>query len=407
MIQTEKAHLPVTAQTHEGMRGKNNEDRFAVASFQMGPSYGGLPVMLAVVSDGVGGHRAGEVASEMAVNMVSNSVGQSDGSTPLKTLEHAIWQASNQIVALGQTNADFEGMGATIACVMVVGHRLYTATVGDSRIYLLRNGLARQISIDHTWIQEALDAGLIDPGEVAGHPNSHVIRRYLGSPRPPEVDFRMRLENNESDAHALTNQGMQLKAGDRLVICTDGLSDLVSAPEIFETFNKKPLESAAATLVDLANSRGGHDNITIVALDVPNSASRLEHLLTPRNISLVLIGLLIAIALIAAIAVGWLIFGWFAPQLTASGTSILQPVIINRTTALPAGTQTTPQATFTLDPGRSFDVLSQPTVSPGPVYRTYREGQATLTPWPTNTLSPTSTATLLSSQTTETVQTQP
>ncbi len=407
MIHTEKAHLPVTAQTHEGMRGKNNEDRFAVTSFQMGPSHGGLPVLLAVVSDGVGGHRAGEVASEMAVNMVSNSVGQSDGDSPLKVLEHAIWQASNQIVALGQTNADFEGMGATIACVLIIGHRLYMATVGDSRIYLLRDGQARQISIDHTWIQEALDAGLIEPGEVAGHPNSHVIRRYLGSPRPPEVDFRIRLAASESDARALGNQGMQLKAGDRLVICTDGLSDLVYAAEIYEAFSKKPLEQAVASLIDLANSRGGHDNITIVGVDVPNSASRLETLLTPRNISLVAMGALVAVALVMAITVGWLVFGWFAPYLTSSPTSIIQPVIVNRATVLPEASHTV-QATYTLDPSISFDVLLQPTVTATSAYRSYRSGEATLTPWPTNTLPPTFTEIpSLTLQTTGTPQAQP
>ena len=281
------------------------------------------------------------------------------------------------------------------------------ATVGDSRIYLLRDGQARQISIDHTWIQEALDAGLIEPGEVAGHPNSHVIRRYLGSPRPPEVDFRIRLEPGESDARALGNQGMQLKAGDRLVVCTDGLSDLVNPAEIYETFSKKPLEQAAAALIDLANSRGGHDNITIVGVDVPSGASRLETLVTPRNISLVAIGVLAAVALVVAIAVGWLVFGWFAPYLTSSPTSIIQPVIVNRTTPLPAASNT-PQATFTLDPAISFDTLLQPTETTTSVYRSYRQGEFTLTPWPTNTLPPTPTETLsATSQTTETVQVQP
>ena len=86
MIRTEKAHLPVAAATHEGMRGKNNEDRFAVSSYQLNASQGALPVLLAVVSDGVGGHRAGEVASEMTVNMISSIVGQSDGQTPNRTM---------------------------------------------------------------------------------------------------------------------------------------------------------------------------------------------------------------------------------------------------------------------------------------------------------------------------------
>ena len=392
MIRTEKAHLPVIALTHEGMRGKNNEDRFAVSSFQLNAAQGNLPVLLAVVSDGVGGHRAGEVASEMTANMVSNVVGQSDGSNPVNILQQAIRSASNQIFALGQTSPDFEGMGATVVCAMIIGHRLYTATVGDSRVYLLRDGQAHQISIDHTWINEALEAGLISPNEVAGHPNLHVIRRYLGSPKPPEVDFRLRLKANESNEKAIGNQGLQLKAGDHLLLCTDGLSDLVNANEIYATLTSQPLDKAVKALIDLANSRGGHDNITIAAIDIPNSASKFESLLTPRNISLVTIGLVSVCMLVSLTIIVWLTSNWITSRLpTNQPVQIsLQPVIINRLPSL----QTTiaPLPTFTLIPDSLIDKASSLTQTATSPYRLWSGDQATLTPWPTNTLTPNPTS---------------
>ncbi len=96
-----------------------------------------------------------------------------------------------------------------------------------------------------------------------------VIRRYLGSPQPPEVDFRLRLSDGETNAEAEANQGMTLKAGDKLLLCTDGLTDLVKDHEIQEILKTQPMEKAAQTLIDLANDRGGHDNITVILIQAP------------------------------------------------------------------------------------------------------------------------------------------
>src|SRR5512146_2059233 len=227
MIRIARAHLNVEAQTHAGMAGKNNEDRYAVASFVLDKD-DRVPVLLAVLSDGIGGHRAGEVAAELAVERISQIVAKSSGKKPLETLSAAIAQASNEIYTQAQTNLERRGMGATCACAWIINDRLYTATVGDSRIYLIRDGVIQQVTTDHTWIQEALDKGVLKPEEAHGHPNAHVIRRYLGSPTPPKVDFRLRLDGHENDMRASSNQGTQLLERDQLVLCSDGLTDLVS-----------------------------------------------------------------------------------------------------------------------------------------------------------------------------------
>jgi protein phosphatase len=153
----------------------------------------------------------------------------------------------------------------------VIGERLYVATVGDSRIYLLHGSQIQQLSIDHTWVQEALENGALRPDEVRGHPNAHVIRRFLGSPNPPDVDFRLRLEESESYTQAEGNQGLHLLPGDRVLLCSDGLTDLVNPGEILATLGAagRAPESAVQSLIDQANARGGHDNITVVVLGVP------------------------------------------------------------------------------------------------------------------------------------------
>ncbi|MEW6181096.1 MAG: PP2C family serine/threonine-protein phosphatase [Chloroflexota bacterium] len=269
MIRTQQAHLPVVALSDPGMRGKNNEDRFGVVAMRTGEA-NATPALLAVLADGIGGHRAGEVAAEMAVNLIAAFVLENgDRLPPQELLEEAITRASQSIYEQAQTSRAKKGMGATCACVYILGHQLYTASVGDSRIYLLRGGSIRQLTTDHTWIQEALERGLITSEQVNGHPNSHVIRRFLGSPTPPQVDFRLRLNGEESDEQAAANQGLHLRDGDRLLLCSDGLTDLVSDEEILAAVENQPAQEAAAGLIALANQRGGHDNITLVLVEVP------------------------------------------------------------------------------------------------------------------------------------------
>lgn len=267
MNRTQQSHFNVAALSHAGMSGKNNEDRYAVSSYVL---EGGRPVLFAVVSDGIGGHRAGEVAAELAVNYIIENVSQSNGKNPIQIMESAIHAASQAIASHSASKEDQQGMGATCACVWLEGHQLFIAYVGDSRIYLVRDGSIQRLTVDHTWVQEALERGIITPQQAHDHPNVHVIRRHLGSVELPQVDFRLRLNGNEDTQQAHDNQGTRLRAGDTLLMCTDGLTDMVWDDEILRLIlTRNALQSAAEDLIAQANERGGHDNITVILIGVP------------------------------------------------------------------------------------------------------------------------------------------
>lgn len=328
MIRKTQSRYPVTAQSHPGMSGKNNEDRFGVTAFQLSKN-NPTPVLVAVLSDGVGGHKAGEVAAELAVNQIMDTVAESKGEHPVQVIETGIHRASNAIYAESQKDNGKQGMAATVAVTWMIGHRLFTATVGDSRIYLIRGNRIQQLNTDHTWIQEALDNNILTPDQVEGHPNRHVIRRYLGGPNPPDVDFRMRLNQGENDQQSIQNQGVALQTGDRLILTSDGLTDLVNDAEILAAFDVEA-NLAVENLIDLANQRGGHDNITIISFEIPDGIQAIN-----KRRSLVPAGCLIGVLIVAAVAI--LVFGYLWLQKNPINLGL-----INRTTE--------PASQFTLNP---------------------------------------------------------
>jgi len=370
-----RSHLPVLAQTHAGMRGKNNEDRYGVTAFRMDDA-NRTPALLAVLCDGIGGHRAGEVAAEIAVNRISAAVAEfGESKDPTEVLQNAVTSASQAIYQQAKSNHHQEGMGATCACAFIINRRLYLTNVGDSRAYLLRGGAIQQLTTDHTWIQEALEKGVLTPEQAEGHPNMHVIRRFLGSPQPPEADLRLHLAEGENDQVAQSNQGLLLKDGDLLLLCSDGLTDLVADDEIAEALYRQPLQDAVDGLVQLANSRGGHDNITLITVQVPHGPK--EKRRTP--LAWLLIG--VAVMLIVALAAGVWASGWLEAR--PEPTTVPSPTV-HITLELPGSliTQASPQpfATSTFPP--------LPTAVLTPSVTAPAAAAATFTPWPTNTRSP-------------------
>jgi len=366
MIRTSRAHLNVDAQTHPGMTGKNNEDRYAVASFVLGRN-DRMPVLFAVLADGIGGHRGGEVAAELAVNHIMQEVAQSDGRHTRQTIAQAVAEASDAIAAHSASNEDLKGMGATCATAWILGDRLYTAYVGDSRIYLVRGGRIQQLTIDHTWVQEAIDKGILTPEMAREHPNVHVIRRYLGSPSPPDPDFRMRVSGGGDDQPTESNQGFQLLPEDVVLLCSDGLSDLVWNDEILEVIRSKPsLKEAAQALIELANSRGGHDNTTVVLISVPPNFK-----LIVRNDTDWLpwiIGGAAGVVFIL-VAASFLTLSLLRRNTDSTLTPTVPPTPLHTQTPLLQPTATLLPAITTLP------------VVPLPILPTY-------TPWPTNTVIP-------------------
>jgi protein phosphatase len=134
-----------------------------------------------------------------------------------------------------------------------------------------------QLTVDHTWVQEAVEKGILDPKDARNHPNVHVIRRYLGSSKTPQADIRLRLATNETDTQSRSNQGLRLLPGDLLLLCTDGLTDVVENAEIEPAVRGLDLEPAAQVLVNLACARNAKDNITVVMMLVPRRDLLAEH----------------------------------------------------------------------------------------------------------------------------------
>ena len=309
MIRTSHSSYPVSAATHPGMTGKNNEDRYAVSAYRL-KKRSRVPVLLAVLTDGIGGHRAGEVAAEIAVERISQAVAASDGTRQWRRCARRSPRPARRFMPWRAAIPARQGMGTTCVCAWIIDQHLYAASVGDSRLYLIRQGDIQQLNTDHTWVQEAIDQGSLKPEQIKGHPNQHVIRRYIGSPNPPEVDFRLRLFQGSGELADRTevNQGMLLKEGDRLVLTSDGLTDLVPEREILSVYLKSGLEEANQKMIELANQRGGHDNITVVAIEIPRR-TLVERLATSNRlfIAAAIAAVILAVFLFVGIVVG---FDW-------------------------------------------------------------------------------------------------
>jgi PPM family protein phosphatase len=373
VIPSEHAHLPVAAFTHPGMTGKNNEDRYAVSAFRLnqGKSHRAL---LMIIADGVGGHQAGELAAELAVEIISREMAAGDPTQPVETLRKAIQRAGSEISGRSISDTQTEGMSTTCVCAWVIENRLYAAWVGDSRLYLIRNGKALRMTTDHTWVQEAIEKQLITPDQARNHPNAHVLRRHLGSKNGVEPDFRLRIDPEQNDTQAEANQGMRLLPGDRLVLCSDGLTDLVEDEEIEAHLRGRTVQEALPELIDLANARGGHDNITIIGMQVPASRMR-----SPFGW---LVGGLVFLLL--------LVLFWFAAnawidtrlseQITATPSQLPleQPVILStETLAVPSSTSNP----TSIQP----ELIISPSPEPAATLPVAEGTQATYTPWPTST----------------------
>lgn len=374
MIRISRAHLNVEANSHQGMTGKNNEDRYAVASFHSS-EIDRTPVLFAVLADGIGGHKGGEVAAELAVNHIMQNMARSDGKFSKYVIEQAVNEASSAIASHSANNDNLKGMGATCAIAWIIDNKLHTAYVGDSRIYLLRGGRIQQVTIDHSWVQEAIEKGILTPEAAREHPNVHVIRRYLGSPVPPEPDFRLNLFDGEGAHHAENNQGTELQPNDVVLLCTDGLTDLVWNDEILEIVRtRSSLKEASRALVNIANERGGHDNITVILIGVPAEYKpKTETKKKKTDWFPWVIGAVTGLVFVVVVA-SILTFNLLRRNGTVTATPAVLPAsptpIVTATPLL-----STPTSTITSTETASPDViLPEPTV--------------TLTPWPTNTTSP-------------------
>lgn len=215
------------------------------------------PYLLAV-ADGMGGYEGGEIASSIAVSALQPHDGDTLGSEMVEVLKDALDQANNSIAQQVIDNPRLENMGTTVTAMLWSGARFALIHVGDSRAYLLRNGELSQITHDHTLVQTLVDENKITKEEAETHPQRSLILRALNGQGKVDPDTKV----------------VEAELGDRFLLCSDGLSGVVSDDTIQETLRSEPnLDAAARRLIDLANRGGGPDNITAVIADVIDTAA--------------------------------------------------------------------------------------------------------------------------------------
>jgi serine/threonine protein phosphatase PrpC len=244
------------ASSDVGIKRAHNED-----SFLVNPEAG-----LFIVADGMGGHAGGETASRVAVITIEQEILEARQkqtaafqsrapleSTPLaEIVRNALEGACSAVFHAAHATPGLEGMGTTATAILLQRGYALAGHVGDSRFYMVRNGQIQQISEDHSLVQEQVKAGVLTPDQAKTSRFKNIITRSIGFEEDVLVDVL----------------GVAVEAGDQLLLCSDGLSNLVEDYELRETLRTSPLEDVPQRLIDLANARGGDDNITVVTIQI-------------------------------------------------------------------------------------------------------------------------------------------
>lgn len=234
------------SKTDIGRKREVNQDYVFVSDQPVG----NIPNLL-IVADGMGGHNAGDYASKFVVEVLKKELAKSREDGPRAMMKKAIASANHQLIAESKTDARLEGMGTTLVAATVIEHTLYFANVGDSRLYLLNDEI-RQLSKDHSLVQEMVRLGGLNAEEAKHHPDKNIITRAIGAKEDVEIDF---FEH-------------RLKKGDIILMCTDGLSNMVEDEEIFQIVrSSRDVVEAVEQLIERANSNGGKDNIGVIVAE--------------------------------------------------------------------------------------------------------------------------------------------
>lgn len=231
------------SKTDVGMVRDVNQDYVFVSDTPIGS----LPNLL-IVADGMGGHKAGEYASRFATEVVKDEISQSREESPEAIMTQAIITANKKLREAAEQDKRLHGMGTTLVVAAVIDKTLYFANVGDSRLYLINNGI-KQLSKDHSLVQEMVRLGGINQEEAKHHPDKNIITRAVGGREKVEVDFFE----------------YRLKIGDTILMCTDGLSNMVEDEEILGIVrSSRDVVEAVEQLIERAKENGGSDNIGVI-----------------------------------------------------------------------------------------------------------------------------------------------
>jgi len=244
-----------TTLTDKGRIRERNEDALSYYDTINGHAF--------VVCDGMGGHNAGDVAAELAVGAVKEFLNEKYCSNPFEAIENCINYANRKVYHHAKGNDYLEGMGTTIVLILIRDDRVYYGHAGDSRLYLYRNQVLDQMTEDHSVIQQMMKAGVLTFKEALEHPRRHEITRALGliSDFEPDVSPRAIIPQND----------------DYLLLCSDGLTNLIEANEIIKILdNPFSLKDKAGRLVSRANRKGGTDNISVILIRFHNIGDKDE-----------------------------------------------------------------------------------------------------------------------------------
>jgi PPM family protein phosphatase len=233
--------ITVAGRSDVGRKRSNNQDSFLILDSER----------LYAVADGMGGHSGGEVASALAVKSLEKVFSEAKDLPVPRRLEQAVHFANRVIYDQSQQTPALQGMGTTLTSAAIDGSWLYIAQVGDSRLYLYREGELYQITEDHSQVYELIKAGIITDANNSMF-QKNVITRSVGYERNVNVDVFARA----------------MQTGDQYVICSDGLSGMVSNEEIAQVLQNFPPEESAHNLVDLANHHGGEDNVSVIVIEI-------------------------------------------------------------------------------------------------------------------------------------------
>uniref|UniRef100_UPI0004854E92 Stp1/IreP family PP2C-type Ser/Thr phosphatase n=1 Tax=Eubacterium cellulosolvens TaxID=29322 RepID=UPI0004854E92 len=210
---------------------------------------GNLPNLF-VVADGMGGHNAGDFASRYGVSVLVESIRKDKNFNPVKIMRNAIEAANREVYTQSRNDPSMAGMGTTMVVCTIVGGYAYIANVGDSRLYLAASEMT-QVTQDHSLIAEMVRLGELTPEEGRNHPDKNIITRAVGTSETIKIDFF----------------DIKPEAGDRILMCSDGLSNMVGDDRMYEILKGEDTEDKAQVLVDEANANGGRDNIAVIVID--------------------------------------------------------------------------------------------------------------------------------------------
>ncbi len=233
--------------TDVGKKRKVNQD----CVFTSENPVGALPNLF-IVADGMGGHNAGDYASRLTIETIIKSCAVSDQRDPVIVIKKAVEDANRLVYETACSHKEYSGMGTTVVLCSIQGKTLTVANVGDSRLYVLNGDYLRQVTRDHSFVEEMVRNGTLKPGDAKNHPDKNIITRAVGVDEKVDVDFFR----------------MELMEGDNVIMCSDGLTNMIEDEDMKVIIHKsRDIVEKTTLLVKAANDNGGKDNISVIVIE--------------------------------------------------------------------------------------------------------------------------------------------